>query len=56
MDFLIFNSTFQVLICTRCQYALVPSAIAAHLGFLHKNEALKAEVMSCVDIWKEQQL
>jgi hypothetical protein len=27
MDFLSFDPTFAILICTRCQYALIPSGI-----------------------------
>jgi hypothetical protein len=36
MDFLQLDLTFQVLICTRCQYALVPGTINAHLATAHR--------------------
>src|SRR5436305_14747333 len=54
MDFLYFDPTFRVLICTRCQYALVQSSIASHLGSLHKEEVAQAEIKRCVEFWKVQ--
>jgi hypothetical protein len=52
MDFLSFNSQFRILICTRCQYALVATAIAAHLKSAHKAELTKEDIQSCVQICK----
>jgi RNase P subunit RPR2 len=52
MDFLSFNPQFKALICTRCEYALVPTAIAAHLNASHKAELTLAEIKSCVQICK----
>src|SRR6516162_8059378 len=52
MDFLYLDPTFQALICTRCQYALVPGTIAAHLRSAHKEEVTAAEVRSCVRFWQ----
>jgi hypothetical protein len=54
MDFLYFDSQFCVLICTRCQYALVPGTIAAHLGSLHKDDVAGAERKECVAFWKNK--
>jgi Orsellinic acid/F9775 biosynthesis cluster protein D len=56
MDFLHLDPIFHVLICTRCQYALMQGTIAAHLRSLHKEDVSKAEVTSCVAFWKEQPL
>ena len=52
MDFLSFNSQFRVLICTRCQYALVPTALAAHLKAAHKAELTREDIQSCERICK----
>jgi hypothetical protein len=54
MDFLHFDPQFCVLICTRCQYALVPGTTAAHLSSLHKDEVAKAEMKKCVALWKDK--
>jgi len=54
MDFLYLDSVFQVLICTRCKYAIVPGTVAAHLSTLHKKEVSKAEIKTCVEFWKDQ--
>lgn len=54
MDFLLFDSKFGVLICTRCKYALVPGTIGSHLTSLHKNEVTKNERRDCVEIWKNK--
>jgi hypothetical protein len=56
MDFLLFDSKFRVLICTRCKYALVPGTIGSHLSSLHKNEVTKSERRDCVEIWKNKPL
>ncbi len=56
MDFLLFDSTFKILICTRCKYALVPGTIGSHLSSLHKNEVTKNERRDCVKIWKNKPL
>lgn len=49
MDFLRFDLCLSVLICTCCQYALVPGAVAAHLNGLHKDEITRANVRRCVE-------
>jgi len=36
MDFLSYNSDYQVVICCRCRYALVPKAIRFHLCEAHE--------------------
>ena len=54
MDFLYLDSVFQVLICTRCQYAIVPGTLAEHLRTLHKKEVSKAELKTCIEFWKDQ--
>jgi Orsellinic acid/F9775 biosynthesis cluster protein D len=41
-----------MLICTRCQYALVTTAIAAHLKTAHKAELTREDIQSCVRICK----
>jgi hypothetical protein len=51
MDFLNFDTTFHVLICTQCQHALVPGTLVAHLGSLHKVEVTKGR---CVEFRKDQ--
>jgi len=56
MDFLYFDLQFCVLICTRCQYALVPGTIATHLGTIHKDEVAKAERRQCVALWENKPL
>jgi hypothetical protein len=56
MDFLQFNRRFQVLICTRCEYALVPGTIGSHLVSLHKNEVTKSERRDCAETWKNKPL
>jgi hypothetical protein len=53
MDFLYLDSVFQVLICTRCQYAIVPGTLAEHLRTLHKKEVSKAELKTCIEFWKD---
>jgi hypothetical protein len=50
MDFLHFDTTFSVMICTRCQYALVPGTLAAHLGTLHKEEVMRDKRKRCVEL------
>lgn len=35
MELLSFDTTCAVIICTRCQHALIPSGIAAHLKTTH---------------------
>jgi hypothetical protein len=52
MDFLSFNPQFKVLICTHCEYALVPTAIAAHLNISYKAEHTLAEIKSYIQICK----
>src|SRR5436190_2328083 len=56
MDFLQLDLNFQVLICTRCQYALVPGTIATHLATIHEEEVAKDERRDCVELWKDQPL
>jgi hypothetical protein len=41
MDFLSYNSDYQVVICCRCQYALVPKAIRFHLCEAHEQVTKK---------------
>jgi Orsellinic acid/F9775 biosynthesis cluster protein D len=47
---------FHVLMCTRCQYALVPGTVAAHLASIHQEEVAKDERRDCVELWKDQPL
>ncbi len=54
MDFLHFNFHSQVVICTHCEYALVPGTIGSHLGSLYKNEVTKSERRDCVEIKKNK--
>lgn len=56
MDFLHFNSQFQVLICPRCEYALVPGTIDSYLASLHKNKVTKCERRDCIEIEKNNAL
>jgi hypothetical protein len=56
MDFLYFNPCFQVLICTRYEYALVPGTIASYLASRHKDEVTKSERRDCVEMWKKKPL
>lgn len=56
MDFLHFNHRFQILICTRCEYALVPGTIASHLVSLYKDEVTKSERRDCIKMWKNKPL
>jgi hypothetical protein len=56
MDVLQLDLKFQVLICTRCQYALVPGTINAHLATAHEEEVAKDERRDCVELWKDQPL
>ena len=56
MDFLQLDLKFQVLICTRCQYALMPGTINAHLATAHEEEVAKDERRDCVELWKDQPL
>lgn len=48
MDFLQFNPTYKVLICTSCKYALVPSTIASHLRNTHKGQLSSADIKDCL--------
>jgi hypothetical protein len=52
MDFLHFNETYSVLICTRCQYAVVSTLIAAHLRDHHRPELSKKDIDSCARFFK----
>jgi hypothetical protein len=52
MYFLLFDSGFRVLICTRCKYALAPGTI----GSVHNDEVTKIERRNCVNIWKNKPL
>ena len=56
MDFLHFNSQFQVLICTRCIYAIVPDELATQLKSFHKEEITLTERLACVKLWKNKPL
>jgi hypothetical protein len=56
MDFLVFDSKFRVLICSRCKYALVPGTLDSHLSSLHKNDITRSERRECVEIWKNKPL
>jgi hypothetical protein len=56
MDFLHFNPYFQVLICNRCEYALVLGTISSRLASLRKNEVTKSERRNCIETWKNEPL
>ena len=56
MDFLHLDRDWSVLICTRCQYALVPGAIAAHLKDRYEDVVTRAAVKDCVNAWKSMAL
>ena len=44
MDFLKFNLQYSILICTHCEYAILPTGIRAHLKAKHSNELSKADI------------
>lgn len=50
MDFLRFYPKLQVLICTRCKYALVLGTIGSNLSSLHKDEVAKSDRRDCVEM------
>jgi hypothetical protein len=56
MDFLRFDSKFQVLICTRCHSTLVLDSFAARLSSARKEEVTKAERKDCLEQRKDQPL
>ena len=51
MDLLYFNPVYYVVIYTRCQYAVLPTAIAHYLRDLHKTEVRKEAVRECVRVF-----
>src|SRR5271167_2027359 len=51
MDFLKFNLQYSVLICTRCRYALLPTAIRAHLKAKHSNELSNADIKAYAEAY-----
>lgn len=56
MDFLHLDQTYSVLICTRCQYALVPAVIASHLHEYHKPELSRKDIERCVRFFSTKRL
>lgn len=48
MDFLCHDSSHGALICALCQYAIISTAIAAHLRSCHKAELAAKEISDCV--------
>jgi hypothetical protein len=57
MDLVVYNPTYQVLICTRCQYAIIPTALGNHLRTAHKDERLSpVEIRSCVSFFAAKPL
>lgn len=56
MEVLAFEPRWPVLICTRCQHALVPTGIGAHLKTAHGADVTRAGRKTAVDIWKNRQL
>lgn len=52
MDLLYFDPNWSVLLCTHCQYALVPGAVAAHLNSdPHKDAVTPAQAKACAETW-----
>jgi hypothetical protein len=50
MDFLQFHPTYRVLICTSCQYALVPNTVRSHLRNAHKGQLSLTEIKECLQL------
>jgi Orsellinic acid/F9775 biosynthesis cluster protein D len=44
MDFVKFNPQYSILVCTRCEYALLPTAIKAHLKSSHEAELSATDI------------
>ncbi|TEY20812.1 hypothetical protein BOTCAL_1739g00010 [Botryotinia calthae] len=56
MDFLHFDSTFNVLICTSCKYALHSTGIARHLYDYHKSAAPPGKIQEYIRLFTPESL
>ncbi|KFY89491.1 hypothetical protein V500_05648 [Pseudogymnoascus sp. VKM F-4518 (FW-2643)] len=54
MDLFYFDSTYAVLACLPCQYAVVPGTIASHLRAHHKDEVTREQIQYCVKYYAAQ--
>lgn len=51
-ELLSLEPSWSVLICTRCQYALVPGAVAAHLSSHHSDIITGTQAKGYAETWK----
>jgi hypothetical protein len=50
MDFLQFNPTYKVLICTSCECAIIKTAVESHLRNAHKGQLTVEERKECLRV------